>query len=187
VTTPASGWQSLDKDEHDQIWDRFEQRLEFRPSVDHAHWPGITEPVPSLTWDLASSRHDVDGRRSGQWSFGVDEDRFNRMIMNALQDCVPAGEWVYALDWQHPGYRLWPHQTDPRLPTDMWPIEAFPNGDYSIFTGPDLSFGTFGHPWEATLCVWGADLIRAVDAHGNGVLTRLYRRDGQPVSYPPQA
>jgi len=43
------------------------------------------------------------------------------------------------------------------------------------------SLGTFGHPWEATLCVWGAELIDAVAARNSGVQTRLCRRDGNPI------
>ena len=43
------------------------------------------------------------------------------------------------------------------------------------------NLGTFGHPWEATLCVWGAELIDAVAARNSGVQTRLCRRDGNPI------
>jgi hypothetical protein len=176
----VSGWQGLKKDEHDQIWDRFYRRFEFRASMESAHWPGIAEPVPSLTWDLATSRTDFDEPwQSWQSRFDVDDDGLNRLVMAALQDCLPDDEWVYALDWQHTGYHCWPHQVDPTLRTYMWPVEVFPNGDYHIYTSHDLSFGTFGHPWEATLCVWGAKLIKAVAARNSGVLTRIYRRDGQ--------
>src|SRR5262249_10918725 len=152
---PVSGWQGLRTDEYDQIWERFSARFQFRASVDPAHWPAIVAPVPSLTWDVSS----------------VDDDGLNRLVMGALQDCVPTDEWVYALDWQHPGYRCWPHRVDPTLRTYMWPVEVFPNGDYYIYASRDLTFGTFGHPWEATLCVWGADLIDAVAARNPGVLT----------------
>jgi hypothetical protein len=151
--------------------------------MDSAHWPGIVEPFPSQTWDLAISRHDFDERwRSGQWRFGVDEDGLNRLIMAALQDCTATDEWAYVLDWQHPAYRCWPHQVDPEQRAHMWPIQVFPNGDYYIFAARDLNFGTFGHPWEATICLWGSKLLTAVEARNAGVLTRLYRRNGKPVS-----
>lgn len=35
----------------------------------------------------------------------------------------------------------------------------FPNGDYSIYVPPDLTFGFFAHPWEQSLCVFGASFI----------------------------
>lgn len=58
---------------------------------------------------------------------------------------------------------------------------TFPNGDYDIFVSQDLRPGTFGHPWEGSLCVWGAELIDAVAARDAAVLTRLRRRDGKPA------
>jgi hypothetical protein len=191
VTTPVSGWQRLSRSEYDQIWDRFEERFQFRASTDSTHWPGIREPVPSVTWDLAIDRQESDERlRSGVWRFGVDQDQgppeadddaLNRLMMSALRDCVSADEWVYVLDWQHPAYHCWPHRVDPKRRTDIWPVQVFPDGDYYVFAAHDLRFGTFGHPWESTLCVWGSDLLDAVEARNAGVLTRLYRRDGKPV------
>jgi hypothetical protein len=53
-----------------------------------------------------------------------------------------------------------------------------PNGDYYIYLSADLSLGTFGHPWEASLCVWGDQLIDAVAAVNRDGLTRILRRDG---------
>lgn len=35
----------------------------------------------------------------------------------------------------------------------------FPNGDYYAFFTQDFSAGTFGHPWEQSLCVMGAPLV----------------------------
>jgi hypothetical protein len=183
VTTPATGWRQLGQHEYVPVWDRFDRRFDFQASIEPSRWPAIAEPIPSLTWDLAVSRHDLEERwRSGQLRFAVDENRLNRLVMVALRDCVAEDEWVYVLDWQHPGYRCWPHRVDPDLRTDMWPVQVFPDGDYYIFASPDLRFGTFGHPWEATLCVWGVELINAVAARDTGVLTCLYRRDGQPAT-----
>jgi hypothetical protein len=38
----------------------------------------------------------------------------------------------------------------------------FPNGDYYTFARPDFSEGTFGHPWEQTLCVFGPRLVKTI-------------------------
>ncbi|MFB4279141.1 DUF2716 domain-containing protein [Nonomuraea sp. MTCD27] len=35
----------------------------------------------------------------------------------------------------------------------------FPNGDYYVFLSEDRTNGTFGHPWEQTLCIFGTSLI----------------------------
>jgi hypothetical protein len=163
-------------------WDCFYRQFEFRASMDAKDWPAITEPVPSVSWDLALSRDDFDERwASGRWRFAMDEDAVNRLVMVALQACVQPGDWVYALDWQHPAYRCWPHQVDLSVDTGTWPVPVFPNGDYYIFAAHDFRFGVFGHPWEATLCVWGIELLDAVKERNSGVLTRPLRRDGQPV------
>jgi len=38
-------------------------------------------------------------------------------------------------------------------------VTIFPDGDYYAFLRHDFSMGTFGHPWERTLCVFGKALI----------------------------
>lgn len=43
-------------------------------------------------------------------------------------------------------------------------------GDYYAFLTPDLEEGTFGHPWEQTLCVIGR---RMVDSLGRSLGTWL--------------
>ncbi|HEX6352475.1 DUF2716 domain-containing protein [Actinophytocola sp.] len=179
------GWQRLDKDESDQIWRAFDERFLFRPSTRAKGRPAIVEPVPSLTWDLAISRHDLEERvQAGVERFAANEDDVNRLVIGALRDCLPEDGWVYVLDWQHPTYRCWPHRFDPYVRREVWPTGAFPDGDYYSFVSPDLSFGTFGHPWETTLCVWGVDLIEAVETRNRDVLKQLHRRDGHPVDRP---
>jgi len=44
----------------------------------------------------------------------------------------------------------------------LWPTTVFPNGDYTIFLTEDMSTGTFGHPWEQTLCVFGEPMVSAL-------------------------
>lgn len=83
---------------------------------------------------------------------------------------------MYWLDWQHDGYRYDPRRTDlPGRPPR--PGEGtFPNGDYYLNVTHDLRLGTFGHPWEQTLTVWGPTLLAAVEAE----LTDLL---GEPVRH----
>lgn len=38
----------------------------------------------------------------------------------------------------------------------------YPDGDYLAFLTPDYTQGTFGHPWEETLCVMGDRLIASL-------------------------
>ncbi|WP_414646490.1 DUF2716 domain-containing protein [Embleya scabrispora] len=93
------------------------------------------------------------------------------------------------LDWQHTCYRLRPDvpETDMFLPRVLegrsregWPFGLYPDGDYHIFLAQDLRFGTFGHPWEHTLCVFGAELLNVIEQDIHHILGRPLRRDGAP-------
>lgn len=142
MTTTSAGWLHLDGEQEAAIWDRFDARCRFRPSGNPDHWPSIVEPVPSVTWDLATSRGEVEqGWRSGLWQRSVDAGEINRLVMAALRDCLTDSQWVYVLDWQHPTYRCWPHRFDTALASDAWPVEVFPDGDYYAFVHPDLRWG----------------------------------------------
>jgi hypothetical protein len=177
------GWLEVVGAEEAAIWDRFETFCQFRPSMNPDHWPGIVEPVPSLTWDLAARRSEIGQEwRSGSWRWAVNADEIDRLVLTALRDCLTESEWIYVLDWQHPTYKCWPHRFDTDREAEERPVEVFPNGDYHAFVHPDLRWGTFGHPWEATLCVWGHELIAAVHARSHDGLTRLHRRDGTPIA-----
>jgi hypothetical protein len=139
-------------DEYGPVWDRFYDRFRFRPGIDPATWPAIFEPVPSVTWSLDPLLGDLDAP-----------------VLTALAGCMPPDGSLLALDWQHDSYRVWPH----RAGDDGWPLSVYPNGDYYVFLAEDLSFGTFGHPWERSLCVFGARLL-------DRILPRVLRRDGRP-------
>lgn len=73
-----------------------------------------------------------------------------------------------ALDWQHPAYRYSPALQS--LTDAAAAVPVFPNGDYSAHMTQDPRWGTFGHPWQQTLTIWGVDLIESL---GAGLLTWL--------------
>jgi hypothetical protein len=89
---------------------------------------------------------------------------------------------VVVLDWQHQTYRCRPHKVrDEEPPDEMWPTEIYPNGDYYIWLAGDFRYGTFGHPWEPSLCVFGEELLAAVAEIGDAALGRILRRNGCPI------
>jgi hypothetical protein len=45
----------------------------------------------------------------------------------------------------------------------------------------DLRFGSFGHPWEESLCVFGADLLAEVEDDLTALLGTVMRRGGRNV------
>ncbi|MEV6429896.1 DUF2716 domain-containing protein [Nocardia sp. NPDC051463] len=160
----------FDDPEHDALWARFSAEFEFRPST--ATSPGITEPAASVTWpvgalDSVSTGHD-------------DVERLQRIISAGLLACNKPGEVLYWLDWQHAGYRFDPGRVGGAGQPD-WPGSAYPDGDYYIYATPDFRLGTFGHPWESTLCVFGDQLLSEVEQELTTLLGTPIRRGGRPV------
>lgn len=81
---------------------------------------------------------------------------------------------MYWLDWQHDGYRYDPRRTGTPGRPPRPGLGTHPDGDYYLHLTADLRLGTFGHPWEQTLTLWGPALLAAVE----GELTELL---GEPV------
>ncbi|WP_083750884.1 DUF2716 domain-containing protein [Kribbella sp. ALI-6-A] len=129
--------------EYREIWDAVYEHFSFKPSVHE--FPGKVDPSPSMTWHL-----DV-----------VDDDRLEAIVERGLRAAVRPGELLRFLDWQHVGFEFDPSRVG-RAEYPDWPGVAYPDGDYYLNVTPDLRLGTFGHPWEDTLCVFGADLLAVV-------------------------
>ena len=131
----------LDEAEYEHAWGEFENRFRFFPDYYDKTRNAITEPHPSMVFDL-----DFD------WPDAV-IDEVDNSFRSAYQSLVPADDYMYALDWQHTSYQYRPHVDVTRPP---W---VFPDGDYIISVSRDFSFGTFGHPWQRSLTVFGAALL----------------------------
>lgn len=76
-------------------------------------------------------------------------------ILKAFQSCTGKQDLIYALDWQHVGYTVSPHQTIPNDEFSDCPVPIFPNGDYYFFFHQDFSRGLLGDPWKCTITVFG--------------------------------
>lgn len=59
---PDDAWTELTQGEYDAAWAAFEERFGFRAGVSPEAWPAITEPTPSVTFDLGVIE---DGPRRG--------------------------------------------------------------------------------------------------------------------------
>jgi hypothetical protein len=155
------------------VWDRFDEEFDFRPSMHR--FPAITEPTPSVTWSLSSLDDDPGYGRL---------DRLVQIVHAGFTALAGEGA-ILCLDWQHPCYRVWPSVIGPENidPPGQpgWPLSPCPDGDYFIYLAEDFRFGTFGHPWEQSLCVFGSDLLDLVEAGLHDILGKVMRRDGRPV------
>ncbi len=156
--------------EYCTFWDPFCAMFDFEPNFHEAKIPAIREPADSLTIDLGP----VFDRASN--SFAVDEAFINATALNSFAQSFPGQDMCF-LDWQHQSYVYSPGDLDLTDLNETIPV--FPNGDYFIHAVTDLSSGTFGHPWQQTLCIWGSSLVKSL---GGELATWLpiVRRGGMP-------
>lgn len=163
----------LDGEDTDAAWNRWYAEFDFRPSM--YEFPGIREPEPSATWSL-DALHDDPGY------FKI--DRFTAAVERAIAACTPAGDSVLVLDWQHRCYRVRPDLLAVGERSE-WPLSPYPDGDYYIYLAEDFSFGSFGHPWEQTVCLFGAALLAEAEHAVSEILESPVRRDGRSVGESP--
>jgi hypothetical protein len=172
VEPVSPGWEPMSDRLTSEVTRSFRQRLSFRPSTRPRDWPSIAEPTPSVTLDLSPT-----WTGSGDMAFDPDE-----LILGLLVAAFPASERLVAINYNHCAWWFWPHRfsavgrespyspgeareimvaPDVFVAADSWEMHPFPNGDYSIVVSEDMTSGTFGHPWEQTLCVFGTGPVEA--------------------------
>ncbi|MFI1213245.1 DUF2716 domain-containing protein [Streptomyces sp. NPDC020802] len=163
--------------DHDALCAEFQARFAFKPS--YTYYPSIEEPPDSVTWhvgDVTDACHSYRLRRN------VPDDhrvaRLQKAVERGLRACVRPGEQLYSVDWWHQGYRFDPARVGGSGgPT--WPGAACWEGDYYMLLTRDLRMGTFWHPWEESLCVFGAELLAEVEHDLTAILGTVMRRGGR--------
>ena len=87
----SAAWQELDRADYDRYWARFDRAFGFRPGVGPDSWPAISEPVPSVTYDLSVVR---DGPERG-----AAYDAINAEALRAFVWSMPEISELVVLDW----------------------------------------------------------------------------------------
>jgi hypothetical protein len=170
------GWVDLDSEIGRILWTDFAERFQFRAGVSVEDWPAVSEPVPSVVWDLSPVFNDDCPGGFAAGSLAVAS-----LVLETLQDCTDWYETVAFHDWVHPSALFRPHAVDEPQEVPGWDTGGlFPNGDYTIFVGRDHAFGIVGHPWEQSLCLFGDAAVDAFTARNQGTLERVLRRQSQP-------
>jgi hypothetical protein len=150
---PGDAWVEVDRVEYDALWARFDDCFGFRAGVEPTTWPAIREPSPSITFDLSVI---PEGAKRGAAYDAVNAEALRAFVW-VLFDCKE----LIVLDWQHPAYRFAP-ATQALTWQAEWKVPVYPDGDYYAFLSDDYSEGTFGHPWEETICVMGERLVNTL-------------------------
>ncbi|UFS57638.1 DUF2716 domain-containing protein [Subtercola endophyticus] len=169
------GWRALQDPEYKAVWDQFYERFQFRAGISSADWPGIREPTPSITFDLFGI---VDRPRLASAVQAINSEALRCFIWE-----MPDIREMLVLDWQHSAYWLNPAVESLQPPDD--PINGYPtvhpDGDYYSFLSPDMREGTFGHPWERTICVMGDRLINSLGT-SFALWLPVLRINGEPIN-----
>lgn len=135
---------------YDDAWRPFTGRFAFHPRYSERELPAIDEPPGALVLDLGR----VFSADPARFATGVAavEASTARVLLD-----LAGHDDLLALDWQHTAYRYSPQ----RLAVSglRLPVPVFPDGDYYVHTPDDLRWGTFGHPWQQTLTLWGSELV----------------------------
>ncbi|WP_340538029.1 DUF2716 domain-containing protein [Nocardioides sp. GXZ039] len=151
----SNAWSILDKNEYRGHWAHFYAAFHFRASYYSDGWPGFVPPEPSITFDLSQIEEGP--------ALASSVDALNAEALRCFVTALPESERLLALDWQHESFWFKPSEAA-LAPTPGWQISVYPDGDYYSFVTQDMSQGTFGHPWEKTLCVFGPDLVSTLGA-----------------------
>ncbi|MFY2789330.1 DUF2716 domain-containing protein [Rhodococcus sp. MALMAid1271] len=174
-STLPIGWTELDRTAETEHWSVFNSRFGFGPGTEPESWPAITEPAPSMTFDLAA--HTVGTTAS--WSART--DAINAEALRCFVTEFSDNPVFVVLDWQHTGYSFDAEAHADAAENGEWRVPVYPDGDYYIFARDGFTEGTFGHPWERTLCVFGPRMVATL---GRTLATWLptIRVDGHRVA-----
>lgn len=145
--------------EYDEAWEAFYKNFSFHPSV-NGPFPAIAEPNDSITFQLAQNHDDAM----------IDE--LSKAICQSFIECGLSTQEVYYLDWQHECYALITDEISTSWAT------GYPDGDYAIFASKDMSTGTFGHPWEPSICFFGQSFVNALLKRKPAILRCAIRNAG---------
>ena len=170
-------WEELSdsRDDEARAWSFLYDQLHFHPSVYAEHWPGISEPRPSITYSMGHM-YEVGPDRAAEL-----ERDLHLNALTAFQACLATEQRMYALDWQHLCYWFYPYRPFNAVNPDAWSVRVWPDGDYFIFLADDFRFGLFGHPWEQTICIFGQPLLDAFRQYHPKLLSDVIRVNGQSI------
>ena len=154
--------------EYAEAWAGFYSRFDFKPDFYEPALPAIRLPEVCVVIDLGPIFAHEGAR------FAAAEAAINAAALRSFVWLADEEE-LTALDWQHTPYRYPPAKH--ALLELGWPVPVFPNGDYYIHTTSDLRWGTFGHPWQQSLTIWGEELVHTL---GTELSTWLPRHPQSP-------
>ena len=169
-------WQPFIYRETTEIWNKFCRKFEFKTG----NVPAIKEPTPSVTYNI-----------NDLFDYLTKYSNLQECLLAYFRHTTSKGDWVYALDWQDDdedgyggyieGHKFYPHVPIVATHFTDWPIELLPaagDRNYYAFLDTEFNNGVFWNPIEATMCIFGDELISEVNMKKPIVLNAVFRFDG---------
>ncbi len=78
---------------------------------------------------------------------------------------------MYYLDWQHECFGIQVGSVS------SW-ANGYPDGDYAIYLEKNMRSGTFGHPWERSICFFGDVFVKEFLKKRPSILGDVIRNSG---------
>jgi len=158
--------------DYEAAWAPFDERFDFEPDFHERGKSAIRLHPDCLVIDLAGLFASPAAR------LGAGTQAITAAALRAFVWLVGQDDLV-ALNWNHLAWQYSPAHNAVRYadPLDL-PVPVFPNGDCYVHMEPRARWGTFGHPWQESLCVWGDELV---DSLGAELLTWLPRHRWSPL------
>lgn len=149
---------SLENIEYEHVWAAFYDKFKFKPSV-NGPFPAIVEPSQSVAFRLRDQHTD-------------DElDELREAIFHAFSVAEMQVDEVYYLDWQHECFGI-------KIGSMSSRVNGYPDGDYAILVEKSMRSGTFGHPWEGSICFLGDVFVREILKRRPSILGDVIRNNG---------
>lgn len=166
-------WRILEETESLEVWQRFARVFDFKPSMAVSlNNPTFKEPLPSITFDVSDNISDDSEDKN------IEEEDFFKIMLEHVTRCTAKDEEVYILDWHHTCYAIDPHHITTQ---DHPPMMFYPDGDYIITLSKDFSWGTLGHPWEQSICIFGSKFIDTVLSKKPKLFNKVIRQNELPA------
>jgi hypothetical protein len=88
------------------------------------------------------------------------EADFTLKILTAFRNCIPLGEHMLAIDWQHSWYYFDPHGAIVSAIRDEWAMPVLPDGDSYNYVTSDFRVGVLtGWDQNWSIRLFGAELL----------------------------
>jgi hypothetical protein len=172
----ANSWSRLPYLEYEEWWERFDERFHFFERSRQANIPAIDEPSPSVTFDISKA---MQGEGP---ELGAIKQHFRTTMRLCFQRCLAKDEKMFGLDalrW-YEQYSFNP-ESIVSSERDGWALDVLPDRNWSIFFTADFRLGLFGDPNQRTLCIFGHDLLAAINEIASPYLANIVRKNGAAI------